>query len=202
MIVSLSSYIIPCLFWLIGTFKDMPVSPAAKANYRPNNDFRAIAVEQIKVHENFKAIPYKDIDGKFAIGFGHKKYALPSMKPISYAKAINLLYDDLEQAVKDARAFYPKFDSDLGELRKALVVNLAYNLGLTNLLQFRKLRECLSKKDFEGAAHSLEDSLWYKQTGDRAKEIVFAMRHGRLPKSFYLRKHDRPRNTSPQSAPL
>lgn len=57
----------------------------------------------------------------------------------------------IRQAKKDARTYYPKFASLPSSVQYALI-DMSFNLGLPKLLQYRKLKVSLSKKDWRQAA--------------------------------------------------
>ena len=56
------------------------------------------------------------------------------------------------------------------------VVNMAFQLGLPRLLKFKNFQYHLNKCDYESASLEMLDSLWAKQTPNRAKELAETMR--------------------------
>lgn len=56
------------------------------------------------------------------------------------------------------------------------LVNMAFNMGLAKLLKFVNTLRFIKEKNYEQAARNMELSLWYTQTGSRAKELVTRMR--------------------------
>lgn len=59
---------------------------------------------------------------------------------------------------------------------KTILINLAFNMGLKGLLGFRNTLQFISQKEYGSASHNMTLSLWYKQVGNRAKELVERMR--------------------------
>jgi lysozyme len=68
-----------------------------------------------------------------------------------------LLEHRVNQAILDCRRTFPWFD-DLDPWRRAVLVQLRYQLGLPKLLGFRRMLAALGRHDYEGAAAELLDS--------------------------------------------
>ncbi|HOY10220.1 MAG TPA: helix-turn-helix domain-containing protein [Candidatus Omnitrophota bacterium] len=60
----------------------------------------------------------------------------------------------------------------IGVARQDIIIDMAYNLGRQRLFKFIKLREAIKSLDYPAAAEQMRDSLWYKQTGRRARNHV------------------------------
>lgn len=89
-----------------------------------------------------------------------------------------LLDGDLQQAVDDARAVIHGFDQ-LDPVRQAVLVDMAFDLGRPGLAGFKRMRAALVERNFPRAADELEDSVWFKNAGPRARRDAAAMRTGR-----------------------
>lgn len=61
---------------------------------------------------------------------------------------------------------------DTSFVTKTVLINMAYNLGLRGLLQFKNSLAFIKAGDWKKAARNLEQSLWYKQVGNRAKRLI------------------------------
>lgn len=59
---------------------------------------------------------------------------------------------------------------------RTVLLNMTFNMGLNRLLEFVNTLRFVRQKDYERAAHNMTLSLWYRQTGVRAKELVERMR--------------------------
>jgi len=55
---------------------------------------------------------------------------------------------------------------------KTVLINMAYNMGLNGLLQFKNTLAYMGAKEWHKAARNMERSLWYKQVGSRARRMV------------------------------
>ena len=90
---------------------------------------------------------------------------------------VNILYrSDINNAIQDAQAFLPNFDSQPSTV-KTILVDMAFNLGLTRLSTFVNLRAALSRYDFQEAANQMQDSAWSGQVGNRATRLIGMMRN-------------------------
>lgn len=59
---------------------------------------------------------------------------------------------------------------------RTVLLNMAFNMGLHGLLKFKNTLRFVRDKDYARAASNMSQSLWYRQTGIRAKELVERMR--------------------------
>jgi lysozyme len=132
-----------------------------------------IAQAQLKVDEGVKRFPYRDTVGKLTIGCGR------NLEDVGLSdEEINfLLTQDLYRADMTARTLFPGFER-LSDARKAVLVNMAFNLGQTRLAGFQRLREAVKEQDWEQAAAELLDSKWATQVGQRAVRLANQMRQG------------------------
>lgn len=71
--------------------------------------------------------------------------------------------------------------SDLGDDRAAAMVDLAFNLGLSGLLAFKKTHAFLAQGKWSDAAHELLDSQYAKDVGARAVRIAIMLKTGEWP---------------------
>ncbi|GAB7024720.1 glycoside hydrolase family protein [Salidesulfovibrio brasiliensis] len=138
-------------------------------------------VDQIKRHEGFRARPYLCSAGKTTIGWGRNL----DDRGISQEEAEVLLEHDIEGAINGLAERMPEFTLLIhaGEqVRAWVLVNMAFNLGVHGLLEFRRMREALRCADYAEAAEQMLDSRWAKQVGGRALELAEQMRRGRWRK--------------------
>jgi lysozyme len=135
--------------------------------------YRDIARAQLKVDENIKSKPYRDTVGKWTIGVGRNLDDV-GLRP----KEIDFLLDnDIEEAESTARTLFPTFDS-LSDARKAVLVNMSFNLGLHRLAGFVRFREAVANGQFEAASRHMLDSGWASQVGNRAVRLAKQMKDG------------------------
>lgn len=59
---------------------------------------------------------------------------------------------------------------------RTVLLNMTFNMGLRKLLEFKNTLRFVRDKDYARAASNMTQSLWYRQVGSRAKELVERMR--------------------------
>jgi len=133
---------------------------------------------QIKEHEGVRKKAYKDSLGNWTIGVGHL-IKLPDEHNLLKVSLADVHVDqlfliDLNQAIDDARKFIDA--DDVPEEVFEVVVNMAFNLGLTKLLQFKKFQQALKEKDFIKASEEMLDSRWARQLPNRSQELANIVR--------------------------
>lgn len=131
--------------------------------------------ELIKRHEGLRLRPYKCTAGKLTIGYGRNLEDVG----ITEEEAMCLLEGDLRTATGECHRLFPNFSS-LSDMRRAVLINMMFNLGVNRLSKFKKMREALANNNFKEASIEMLDSKWAKQVGDRADELSYMMAHDKL----------------------
>jgi lysozyme len=130
-------------------------------------------VEQLKRHEGFRSHVYLCTAGKKTVGYGRNL----DDTGLSKAEAEVLLINDIEAAKGELSVHVPVFVM-LSPERKAVLVNMTVNLGITKLLGFKRMLEALRDQYFEQVAAEMLNSKWAQQVGGRAHELAAQMRTG------------------------
>ena len=128
--------------------------------------------EMIQKHEGYRPYVYYDSLGFPTAGYGHA--FLPG-SPISHSVAKALFEDDFCRTKKD----YDKLKLDLDPVRRGVVLDMLYNLGLPRFRGFQKMIIALNQGDYDKAADEMMDSLWAKQVKSRANRLAKIMREGK-----------------------
>ena len=127
-------------------------------------------VEQVTVSlraaEGLTLFPYNDM-GDISIGYGHNL----TRRGISKATAEQWLAEDIQSVIADVEAKLPWVVS-LPPVAQQVIVEMAYQLGIGGLLQFKQTLNALQNKQWSAAAEFMNDSLWARQTPNRAKHLV------------------------------
>ena len=106
------------------------------------------AEKLIKASEGCRLKLYRDSTGRATIGWGRDL----TDDGISDAEADTLFGNDLSTATADATEFVGMTSwVTLGPARQAAVTDLAFNLGLPELLEFRNMRAALRAGNWQGA---------------------------------------------------
>lgn len=70
------------------------------------------------------------------------------------------------------------------DTRKAILVSMAYQMGVPGLAGFKSALKAISEKRWDAAASGMLDSRWAKQTPGRAKRHAEQMRSGMWAKEY------------------
>lgn len=122
--------------------------------------------EQLVRDEGLRLKPYADTTGHLTIGFGRNL----SQVGISLAEAELLLDHDIQRTTADVVASLP-WTIGLETVRHEALINMAFNLGIGGLLEFRKLLAACQRGDWATAAIEALNSEWAQQVGDRAYRL-------------------------------
>ncbi len=128
-----------------------------------------IAIAQLRQDEGFRRFPYLDTKGISTIGYGRNLRA----EGISPDEARVLLENDV-QRVEEHLYTFPWWDG-LSVARRAVLINMAVNMGVDGLLQFREMIAALQTGDYNAAAEAMLNSVWARQVGDRAVRLAGIM---------------------------
>ena len=143
--------------------------------------------EMLAAHEGRKNKPYKCTAGHETIGVGHNIEANPLPAAMAaYLKENgeitdpmidDLLEHDIDVATLDCRKVWPGFDT-FSENRQAALADFMFNVGIGTARKFVNANSAINSGDWAGAAKELEDSRWFRQVGDRARQIVTIIQEG------------------------
>lgn len=134
---------------------------------------RDIVRAQLRIDEGVIPKPYTDTEGVLTIGIG-RNLQDKGLRPDEMAL---MLENDIADAERDARVLFPSFDS-LSINRRAVLVNMAFNLGRDRLAGFKNFRAAVEAGDYKRAADEMLDSKWARQVGLRAMRLSQQMREG------------------------
>ena len=137
--------------------------------------FDVIVEGWLREEEGYRRFPYLDTEGILTIGYGRNLKDVG----ISPVEAEFLLRNDMQSALIAAASF-PWF-IDLSDLRKAVIVDMVFNMGLPRFKTFKKMLLAVTNKDYPGAAIEMLDSKWAKQVGDRANKLAYIMLNDVVP---------------------
>mgnify|MGYP003139097059 FL=1 len=130
-------------------------------------------IKQLKKHEGVELKPYKCTSNKLTIGIGRNLEDVG----ISEHEAEFLLMNDLDTYMTAAKTY--DWYAGLNDARKAVIVNMLFNMGQTNFNKFLKMKQALDVGDFPEAAKQMLDSRWAKQVKGRSAELSKQMETGK-----------------------
>ena len=129
-------------------------------------------LESIKKHEGFVEHVYDDSLGIPTIGYGFAIKDLILDEDI----AEDILMRKLERLKRNANSRFQWLE-DMPQEVQAVVLNMCYQLGVTGVSKFRTAISALQEGDWSEAADEMLDSLWARQTPNRAKELSDIVRN-------------------------
>lgn len=129
-------------------------------------------LKDLRSDEELRLKIYLDTTGNRTIGYGHNLDDLGISEMIANA----LLLEDSTTAISELNSKLPWWKTLSKSQRRALI-NMAFNLGITKLLGFKKMLAALKRGKSELAAVEALDSIWAKQVGDRAWRIAALFRN-------------------------
>lgn len=135
---------------------------------------RARLTAQLTRHEGLRLKPYRDTVGKLTVGIGRN---LDDVGIFAH-EATYLLSGDIDRAIRGLTARYPEWFPALDPVRQSVLVNMAFNMGLTTLASFRRTLDCVARGQYGEASDAMLQSKWAEQVGQRAVELAAQMRTG------------------------
>jgi lysozyme len=115
--------------------------------------------------------------GCVTIGYGRNLFG----RGITATEAELLLSADISDTLMELDELIPWW-LQLDPARQIVVAGMAFNLGATRLVKdWPNFMGALQRKEYGRAAVHMRKSLWYRQVGRRADDLVQQMESGRLP---------------------
>ena len=124
-------------------------------------------IDSIKKHEGFSPVVYKCTAGYDTIGYGKRiKYL-----KVTEEQSLEWLEEDLEHLHYVLADKYDWFLPAEEEV-KDIVVEMAYQLGVSAFSKFKKTIKLIKVKDYKAASIEMLDSKWARNdTPSRAKVL-------------------------------
>ena len=126
--------------------------------------------EQLAIDEGKVLEIYHDHLGYPTFGIGllilesDKEFGEPLVTTISEER-------DVEAVLEDCEKLYKDFD-ELPEEAQQIIANMMFNMGLTRLSKFKKMKAEVDNRDWKEAAVQGRDSRWYNQVTNRAERLM------------------------------
>lgn len=138
--------------------------------YRSN--YKEVAKQMLRIHEGLRLKPYEDTTGHLTIGYGRNL----DSNGISEEEAEYLFNNDVDRVDAELTQTFEWYNS-LSIDRKAVIIDMTFNLGIRGLSRFKKTISYIESKDYESASIEMLDSLWAKQVGQRAIKLSQMMKN-------------------------
>lgn len=141
---------------------------------------RSALIRQIRLHEGERLKPYRCTAGKLTIGVGRNL----DDRGITSEESAMLLDNDIRLLEIELFRALP-WASALDDVRQRVLLDMAFNLGLPGLLQFKRTLEAIRTGQYQQAATMMLDSLWARQVGQRAERLARMMATGATPRELW-----------------
>ena len=139
---------------------------------QPEFNLKEAMVQHVVWAEGKRAFPYEDTVGKLTIGVGRNL----TDRGLREDEIQLLLQNDLNEAMAEAEKL--DFFEDLDDVRKLVIVDMIFNMGLPRFQSFVRTIAAIREKQYEAAAQQMADSKWFRQVGRRAQRLCQAMHSG------------------------
>lgn len=133
-------------------------------------------IAALKQDEGLRLNAYKDTVGVWTVGYGHAHVAPNTVWNQGKAEA-QLIEDVKEHNTKLLKAL--PWVTDLDRVRRNVLFNMAFNLGVDGLLGFKNTLEAVRTGRYNQAASGMLNSKWAKQVKGRAVRLAQEMLTGR-----------------------
>lgn len=144
----------------------------------------------LSAEEGRRNKPYKDSLGYLTVGVGHlidprrggllPDYAQAELDRngmLEEATIDRMLEDDIINAVEQLDRNLP-WAASLDEVRYTVLLDMCFQMGISGLMGFHNTLRNIREGDYEQAAQNMKQSLWYRQTPNRAERRINEMRTG------------------------
>ena len=142
-----------------------------------------LALKLVKEAEGFEPLPYRCTAKKLTQGYGRNL----EVHPLSEEEKAELASDGSVSeevaerwAIKELYECEEKLNSNIiyqkqSDVRKAVLLDMCFNIGYTGLMKFKKMWFALGERDYPQASREMKDSKYYTDVGTRGKRNVEIM---------------------------
>ena len=130
-------------------------------------------IDNIKKHEGLCLTLYKCPSGKLTIGYGHNIEDRGITEEVAEVLVQQDTYIAATQVANAIKCF-----NALTEARQYVLIDMCFNIGITKLMQFKKMLRALDLSDYKIAAKEMLNSKWAVQVKSRANYLAGIMESG------------------------
>lgn len=152
------------------------------------NYLEELSLNILKKEEGFRATAYYCSEGYPTIGYGRvigaKGSALPS-GTVNEKDEAEFVLSSIRQHISSLSVHASDAWEQCNTARRAILVSMVYQLGLSGLLKFKMALSSMSDGLFDSASLHMLDSKWATQTPNRAARHAEQMQLGHVI-DYYL----------------
>ncbi len=141
-----------------------------------NKEFAKLSEGEVRLPNGNHKL-YKCPAGFYTIGWGYNIEA----HGLDDSDAERLLNSALSVAQSEVAKIISNW-RDIDTVRRSVLIDMSYNMGISKLKKFKKMIAAIKKEDWKEAAAQMKDSAWFKQVGNRSKVLHKMMLSGEYPK--------------------
>lgn len=150
----MKSIFLKCLLWTLIAIAVLTLGYSIGViNFKIHDEQDDFIRHLLIQEEGYRIKPYTDTSGSVTIGIGHNL----SANGLSIDIIEGLYKEDVDACIRDLKIYIPSYNSMNGP-RKAVLVDLRFNTGLSGFLHFKKMLEYLSADNYDGAADEILNS--------------------------------------------
>ena len=124
-------------------------------------------IERLKINEGYRSKVYKCSEGFDTIGYGFAIKDLELSKDIS-TQILTELVEKKHNNLKEKLSWYSEMPPEV----QGVIIEMTYQLGYFGFLKFKKAITHMQHKQWSLASKEMLDSLWAKQTPNRANQLA------------------------------
>lgn len=146
-----------------------------------NRDDKSLIAEvskQLRYDEGVRKTAYADHLGYLTIGVGRLIDPTRVGAGLRDGEIEMLLRNDIMDRLGQLSKNLSWFD-DLDEARQGVLINMAFQLGMSGLMGFKTTLDLVSRGMYDEASEQMLKSKWANQTPARAKRLAQQMKTGR-----------------------
>ena len=132
-------------------------------------DFKAL-IERIAKNEGFRSKPYQCSENVWTIGHG--------LTWITEEESLSILsgrISELHLKLSEDLDWYDRMPPEI----KGVIIEMCYQIGYSGVMKFKNMIANMKDINWKGASDEMLDSLWAKQTPERANRLAEIVReHG------------------------
>ena len=162
---------------MCGRLKSPPTQKTPTGCFPPPKLFDLFKLhKRIQKNEGYRKKPYNDIFGNKTIGYGHliknsESFLLKNAQSKKYLTS--LFIKDVNSATKNFIKHYKT--NIIPKNVQGVVIEMIFQLGINNMLDFKRFNTHINKNQLYMAALEMIDSRWYKQTPRRVDRLITIM---------------------------
>lgn len=140
---------------------------------------RDTLIRQLRLHEGERLRPYRCSAGKLTIGVGRNL----EDRGITREESAMLLANDIAAVDAELVRRLP-WVTQLDPVRRRVLIDMAFNLGMGGLMEFRRTLAAVAEGRYQHAAGMMLESRWASQVGERAQRLARMMLTGKDPQEL------------------